>query len=51
MRHYYNSEVDINNIVTGITVEGNNPIVKDVISLVRLWSSDKNGARKLLSYE
>lgn len=51
MRHYYNNNIDIAEIAMGIKVEGNNPLLKDVMRLARLWHSDKEGARKLLSYE
>ena len=51
MEHYYNSTDDLNAIVRELSVEQNNPLLKDIIRLARLWHTDKSSAKKMLSYE
>lgn len=51
MEHYFNSDISIKEIARALNAENNNPLVKDVMRIARLWHEDKNGSRKLLSYE
>lgn len=51
MRHYYNSSNDMSAIAREFAVEVNNPLIKDIVRLARLWHSDKSGARRTLSWE